>query len=52
MMWNPFRSVKLKPVLPVTDVKPAVGPETEDPVYRAEVERANYVPCSHGHRFP
>ena len=40
MMWNPFRSVKLKPVLPVTDVKPAVGPETEDPVYRAEVERA------------
>lgn len=39
-MWNPFRSVKLQPVLPSTDVKPAVGTETTDPVYKAEVERA------------
>lgn len=40
MMWNPFRSVKLEAVLPSTDTKPAVGPETTDPVYKAEVERA------------
>lgn len=40
MMWNPFRSVKLEPVLPATDTKPAQGPETTDPVYMAEVERA------------
>ena len=40
MMWNPFRSVKLEPVLPSTDTKPAVGTETTDPVYKAEVERA------------
>lgn len=39
-MWNPFRSVKLQPVLPSTDVKPAVGTETTDPVYKSEVERA------------
>lgn len=40
MMWNPFRSVKLSPVVPATDVKPAQGPETTDPVYKAEVDRA------------
>ena len=39
-MWNPFRSVKLQPVIPSSDVKPAPGPETTDPVYKAEVERA------------
>lgn len=39
-MWNPFRNVKLEPVIPSKDVKPASGPETTDPVYMAEVERA------------
>ena len=39
-MWNPFRSVKLQPVIPSSDVKPAPGPETTDPVHKAEVERA------------
>lgn len=39
-MWNPFRSVKLEPVVPSQDVKPAVGPETTDPAYVAEVERS------------
>lgn len=39
-MWNPFRSVRLEPVLSATDTKPAADPETLDPVYKAEVERA------------
>ena len=39
-MWNPFRNVKLEPVIPSKNVKPASGPETTDPVYMAEVERA------------
>lgn len=39
-MWNPFRSVKLEPVVPAKEVKPAVGPETTDPAYVAEVERS------------
>lgn len=39
-MWNPFRSVKLQPVVPSTNVEPASGPETTDPVYKAEVDRA------------
>ena len=39
-MWNPFKIIKLKPVIPSKDVKPASGPETTDPVYMAEVERA------------
>ena len=39
-MWNPFRNVKLEPVIPSKDVKPSSGPETTDPVYMAEVERA------------
>ena len=39
-MWNPFRNVKLEPVIPSKDVKPASGPETTDPVYMAEVGRA------------
>ena len=39
-MWNPFRRVRLEPVIPSKDVKPASGPETTDPVYMAEVERA------------
>lgn len=39
-MWNPFRKVKMEPVLPSSDVKPAIGPETIDPVYKAEVEQA------------
>lgn len=36
-MWNPFRRVDLKPVIPQTDVKPAIGPETEDAAYRGEL---------------
>lgn len=40
MMWNPFKSVKLEPVLPAKDVKAATGPETTDPAYVAEVERS------------
>lgn len=39
-MWNPFRSVKLEPVVPSQEVKAAVGPETTDPAYVAEVERS------------
>lgn len=39
-MWNPFRSVKLEPVIPSQDVKAAIGPETTDPAYVAEVERS------------
>ena len=39
-MWNPFHSVKLEPVVPAKEVKPAVGPETTDPAYVAEVERS------------
>ena len=39
-MWNPFKIIKLKPVIPSKDVKPASGPETTDPVYMAEVENA------------
>ena len=39
-MWNQFKIIKLKPVIPSKDVKPASGPETTDPVYMAEVERA------------
>ena len=39
-MWNPFKRVRLEPVIPSKDVKPASGPETTDPVYIAEVERA------------
>ena len=39
-MWNPFRNVKLEPVIPSKDVKPASGPETTDPVYMAELKRA------------
>lgn len=38
-MWNPFRSVKLQPVIPSTDTQPAIGPETTDPAYVAEMER-------------
>ena len=39
-MWNPFHRVKLEPVVPAKDVKPALGPETTDPAYVAEVERS------------
>ena len=39
-MWNPFRKVRMEPVVPSNDVKPAIGPETTDPVYKAEVEQA------------
>lgn len=39
-MWNPFQRVKLTAVIPKKDIKPAVGPETIDPVYRAEIEKA------------
>ena len=39
-MWNPFRSVKLEPVVPAQEVKAALGPETTDPAYVAEVERS------------
>lgn len=37
-MWNPFRRVDLKPVLPQSDTKPAIGQETEDADYRGELE--------------
>ena len=40
MLWNPFRKVRMAPVVPSSDVKPAIGPETTDPVYMAEVEQA------------
>ena len=36
-MWNPFRRVDLTPVIPQTDIKPALGPETEDAVYAGEL---------------
>lgn len=39
-MWNPFKSVKLEPVLPNQDVKASIGRETLDPAYVAEVERS------------
>ena len=39
-MWNPFRSVKLKPIVPSSNIQPAVGPETTDPEYRNQVETA------------
>ena len=39
-MWNPFRSVKLEPVVPAQEVKAAIGSETTDPAYVAEVERS------------
>ena len=39
-MWNPFRRVTLEPVIPAREVKPALGPETIDPAYVAEVDRA------------
>lgn len=39
-MWNPFRSVKLEPVVPAHEVKAALGPEKTDPAYVAEVERS------------
>ena len=39
-MWNPFRSVKLEPVVPSQEVKAAIGPEKTDPAYVAEVERS------------
>lgn len=37
-MWNPFRRVDLKPVISQSEIKPAVGPETEDADYRGELE--------------
>lgn len=39
-MWNPFRTVRLTPVIPSQDVKPALDEETTNDVYKAEVERA------------
>ena len=39
-MWNPFRRVKLEPVVPSLQVEPAIGPEKTDPVYRNHVEHA------------
>lgn len=39
-MWNPFRSVKLEPVVPAQNVEAAIGPEKTDPAYVAEVERS------------
>lgn len=39
-MWNPFRTVKLEAVIPSADTKPAVGTETTDPVYMADIERS------------
>ena len=39
-MWNPFKRVQLEPILPAENTQPASGPETTDPVYMAEVERA------------
>ena len=35
MIWNPFKRVKLKPVLPTVATT-----DNPDPVYQAEVERA------------
>ena len=37
-MWNPFRRINLQPVIPKTDIKPALGPETEDTAYSKELE--------------
>ena len=37
-MWNPFRRVELKPIFPRKNIKPALGPETEDPAYNKELE--------------
>ena len=37
-MWNPFRRVELKPVLPQKIIKPALGSETKDPAYSKELE--------------
>ena len=38
-MWNPFRRIDLTPVIPRTNIKPALGPETEDADYRGELDK-------------
>lgn len=36
-MWNPFRRIKIEPIIPKTDIKPSEPNDLSDAEYRMEL---------------